>query len=336
MTTPKLEIIETSGEEVSAGESHAPSGNPLAQRGGVRINSIDDAVQIVEQLRNCNLLPRDIQNGADAFMILMAGAELGMAPMASLRGLHIIKGRVTMSAELILARLLAQGVRVTWEQSTNEAAVLILQRPGFEPHREEFTIEDAARAKLLGKSDSNWAKYPRAMLRARCISAGARAYAPDMMAGGGVYTPEELDGIEGHAPKVLSEVAQDARADNPEKFDASKAEQADEVQRDAEWFASQKADLDEMASAAKRFYKEGAPPEEAAALWASFDEWLSIHALDFLHLTYGKSPRNKAWGRIGWIAKGCDACDDGARVENLKAMIKGHALNIEAQNGDVE
>ena len=36
------------------------------------------------------------------------------------------------------------------------------------------------------------------MLRARCISAAVRAFAPDVIGGGGLYVPEEAESIDAH------------------------------------------------------------------------------------------------------------------------------------------
>jgi len=41
----------------------------------------------------------------------------------------------------------------------------------------------------------NWQRYPKAMLWSRCMSAGARAFMPDVIMG--MYTPEELAGGDG-------------------------------------------------------------------------------------------------------------------------------------------
>jgi len=66
--------------------------------------------------------------------------------------------------------------------------VIIFQRKGGQPYRHEFTLEDAKRAGLADAD--NYRKYPKAMLFSRCMSAGARAMFPDVLAG--MYTPEEL------------------------------------------------------------------------------------------------------------------------------------------------
>jgi hypothetical protein len=94
----------------------------------------------------------------------------------------------------MLARAIRAGVCVEWLESTDAIATLRLTRDGVE-HEETWTIEGARKAGLAGKSGP-WQTYPKAMLRARCISAAVRAFAPDVIGGGGLYVPEEAESID--------------------------------------------------------------------------------------------------------------------------------------------
>jgi hypothetical protein len=161
---------------------------------GVALRSTDDAMGLATTLIKGGLLPKHIRNPADAVLIMLAGSELGLGPMASLRGIMLIEGRVALYAETMLAIVASRGVTFRWVESSELVATIEMQRAGFAPHKQTFTIEDAARAGLAGKG--TWSKYPAAMLRARATSAACRAYCPDLLAGGGLYTPEEIESIE--------------------------------------------------------------------------------------------------------------------------------------------
>ena len=139
--------------------------------------------------------------GAIAACIL-TGAELGIAPMQSLRGIHVIEGRPTLSADLMLALAIRAGVRAQWVETTPDVARLRLERDGFEPHEHAFSMVDAKRAGLARRQ--NWGRYPAAMLRARCLSAALRAWCPDVL-GGGVYVEGEF---EPRAPEPVVELVQ--------------------------------------------------------------------------------------------------------------------------------
>lgn len=163
----------------------------LARR-GVQIATTTEAQSLAEQLLSrAGLLPKHIKTPADAVMIMLTGAELGLGPMASLRGMHCIEGRVSMSAEMMLAVVASAGVRFQWLYTDSTRATIRMVRDGWEPFEMSWTIEEAKAASLTGKG--NWKSYPAAMLRARCASAACRAYCPDLLGGGGVYTPDELE-----------------------------------------------------------------------------------------------------------------------------------------------
>jgi hypothetical protein len=124
---------------------------------------------------------------------ILTGAELGMGPMESLREIHVVQGRPTLSAGAMLARAIRSGVRVEWVCSTSTEATLRLSRDGSS-YEQSWTLEMAKRAGLLGKTGP-WQTYPDAMLRSRCISAAVRAFCPDSIGGGGLYAPEEAESI---------------------------------------------------------------------------------------------------------------------------------------------
>lgn len=159
--------------------------------------ALPDIFRLAGELQKAQgFLPKHLQNPGQIAAVVLAGQELGIPPMASIRGIKLVMGNVTLDASLQLAVMARGGVRFKWLEQTDKVARLWLQRPGFEPHEQTFTIEDAQRAGVL--SNDTWKKYPAAMLRARCVSAAGKAYAPDMLSG--VYLAEELPSEEVEAP----------------------------------------------------------------------------------------------------------------------------------------
>ena len=127
----------------------------------------------------------------DALIVLMAGRELGLAPMQSMRMLGVIKGKVTLAADATVALVRRSGECLQWRlvESTATKATYLTQRKGdTEPTTLTWTIEQAQRAGLTG--GQGWRSYPEAMLRARCAAALARIVYPDLVAG--IYDPDEL------------------------------------------------------------------------------------------------------------------------------------------------
>lgn len=137
------------------------------------------------------LLPKHIQSPAQAMAIVYAGAEIGMSPMQAIRSLYLVEGRVVIDASAQLALAIRAGVSVDWERSDEEEAVLVLRRAGGS-YRSRYTMEHARRAGLAGRG--TWQKHPDAMLRARAITAGIRAFCPDVL-GGAAYDRGEIDEV---------------------------------------------------------------------------------------------------------------------------------------------
>jgi hypothetical protein len=147
----------------------------------------DDKMAFARELVGTGFCPSAIKTPAQALAIILTGQELGIPPMHALRSIHVIEGKPTLSAELMLALMLKGGVQITWVRSDDEGASLAAKR-GQTAFTGAFTLEEAKRAGLTGKI--GWRAYPGAMLRARVISLVARVVAPDITAG--LYTPEEM------------------------------------------------------------------------------------------------------------------------------------------------
>lgn len=125
-----------------------------------------------------------------ALLIAATGRDLGLSYTAALRLFHVIEGRPALSADGMVAIVLASGQCDYFEtvESSPAIATVKTRRKGRGERAVSFTIDEARQAGLTGKG--NWAKYPAAMLRARAKSALARDVYPDLLAG--IYDPDEL------------------------------------------------------------------------------------------------------------------------------------------------
>lgn len=175
--------------------------------------TLDDAIKIGEIVAASKMFP-EIQDKARAVVAILAGRELGIPPMASLRGIHVIKGKVELGAGL-LAAMIRKSRRYDYKvlQAWDHLCELIWYDNGEEIGRSHFTIDDAKRAKLI-KPDSNWEKFPKAMLFARALSAGQKLYAPDV-GFGAVYAPGEIPEDEPAEINITPERPMVVSPDNP-------------------------------------------------------------------------------------------------------------------------
>jgi hypothetical protein len=189
--------------------------------------NLNQAYQLAEYLGRASLVPDAIRGKpADILMILMAGRDFGLTVTEAFRAVHVIKGRITLSAafKISKARQSPDCEYFRLIESTNERATYETKRRGdSEPTRLTWTIDQAKRAGLTGKEDSNWGKFPDAMLRSRSGSGLADAVYQDMFFG--VPTQEELQAEEVE-PGTFVAIPMEAPMASP---DADKAKPAGTV-----------------------------------------------------------------------------------------------------------
>jgi hypothetical protein len=132
---------------------------------------------------------QDTRDVAQAIVKVLAGRELGFGPIASMQGVYIVKGRVTLSANLVGAAIQRSGkygYRV--ETLTDAVCNIVFFEAGKRIGDSKFSLDDAKKAGLAG---GNYDKFPRNMLFARALTNGARWYCPEVF-NGPIYTPDEL------------------------------------------------------------------------------------------------------------------------------------------------
>jgi len=127
---------------------------------------------------------------------ILTGRELGIGPMQALREIHMIDGRATFSATLMLAKLRAGGVEITESKLDDDRAwIQARRRDTGEVAEVEWRYEEATKIMRKGKALSegaNWKNYRQDMLWARCVGRLARRLGSDLL-GGLVYSSEEVE-----------------------------------------------------------------------------------------------------------------------------------------------
>ncbi len=121
----------------------------------------------------------------------------GLHPAKAVQEYHIIQGRPALKADAMLARFQAAGGKVKWTSMTDQRVAGEFSHAQGGSVEIDWTIEMAKRAGLT--KNPTWNQYPRAMLRARCISEGIRTVYPGVTVG--TYTPEEVQDMD-PAPTV--------------------------------------------------------------------------------------------------------------------------------------
>ena len=155
-------------------------------------NSVDQVLTLAKLMAESGVFS-DARDAPQAAVKILAGREMGFGPFQSMAGIHIVKGKPTMSANLIAAAIRRSG-RYDFRVKQHDDQKCVIE---FTMDRQPigvsiFTIEDAKKAGLA--SNDNYRKYPKNMLYARAMSNGAKWHCPDVF-GGPVYTPDELGAI---------------------------------------------------------------------------------------------------------------------------------------------
>lgn len=161
--------------------------------------SLDEAKSLSALISKSSLLPADLRGKEpEILMTIMTGAELGLAPMQSIRAIDVIKGKPTLKAETMTA--LVRGRKDVCEylvlkESTATKCTYETKRIGDPTSTSmTFTIEEAKAAGLIAQTrngePNNWMRFPAAMLRARAGSAICKAVYSDLILG--IYDPDEL------------------------------------------------------------------------------------------------------------------------------------------------
>ena len=87
--------------------------------------SLAAAYQMAETLARSGLLSGDIRTPEQAFAIMAAGAELGIGPMTALRSIVMVKGKITLSSELMLRLMIENGIKFVWLEDTDIVLVML-------------------------------------------------------------------------------------------------------------------------------------------------------------------------------------------------------------------
>jgi hypothetical protein len=197
----------------------AETGDPSPQQrisGSIQIQSIDDVSRVAQMMAKSGFFD-DAKSAAQAGVKIMAGMELGIPPVAAVRGVYVLDGNTCLSSGL-LAALIKQHPRYDYKvvEATDERAELAFFENGEEQGTASFSMEEARSidhgSKKLAQKD-NWQNYPSDMCFSRALSRGRRRFCPDI--GNGIYTPDEMGAVtdrDGHV--VEAEVVDESTTSN--------------------------------------------------------------------------------------------------------------------------
>lgn len=162
----------------------------------------------VQHYLDSGALPGTITNVETALTLAMMGQEMGIKPLTAMNQIHVIKGRMVISSVLLATLLKQHGYEYQWTKQWSKEEVnggdqivteitIFWKSPlgkhpvtGSDVWSESFPVTWAEMV-VAGYTDKqNWEKYPKNMLRARCMAYAVRAICPHVLAG--LYTDSEI------------------------------------------------------------------------------------------------------------------------------------------------
>lgn len=220
----ELAIPEEQGGEIEqAGQSavHEASSELLLWAQEAR-----QAAGIATSLAKTSFVPASLRGKPeDITAAILAGQELGLRPMATLRSMDVIQGTPALRAHAMRGLVQSHGHSIQLVESTDATCTMRGRRKGEDVWQSvTWTIGRAERLGLTTKDQ--WKKQPQAMLVARATGELCRLIAADALHAM-PYAAEELDGT------ARSRVVQVALADRVTVEELTGGESEPEVVEDA-------------------------------------------------------------------------------------------------------
>jgi len=168
---------------------------------------LNDITQMAEVAAGSKMF--GFKNTQEALAIMLLCQAENLHPAVAMRDYHVIQGRPALKADAMLARFQQAGGSVQWKDYTDEKVTGVFSHPSGGSLEVSWSL---AQAKSIGIANKdNWRNYPRAMLRARCVSEGIRSVYPGCVVG--VYTPEEVQDFTPSKPIDMG-IAERVEAEN--------------------------------------------------------------------------------------------------------------------------
>jgi hypothetical protein len=158
------------------------------------------AALVAQSLAKTSFVPASLRGKPeDITAAILAGQELGLKPMATLKSIDVIQGTPALRAHAMRAIVQSHGHDIELVESTPELCRMRGRRKGSDNWQPvTWNLERAALMQLTGKAE--WKKQPQTMLIARATGELCRLIASDVLHGM-PYAAEELAGI-AHAEVV--------------------------------------------------------------------------------------------------------------------------------------
>lgn len=205
--------------------------------------SMDQMVVAAEMMIKGGFLPAGYQDAASVISAVKYASELGFSPLVGINNIHVIEGKPTLSVHGLASLLQRAGWDFELLQDPSEengwlCKIKFINRAAFQEYKDKldevsrmeadvrsmfvdlletlkqrssqvhsYSWTEAEQAGLTTKR--NWQRMPKIMIKARCLSVGARFVAPKALSG--MYETTEI--AETANPQVIDVEAVEAQVE---------------------------------------------------------------------------------------------------------------------------
>lgn len=163
---------------------------------GATFSTFEDMFRFARAVVISGLAPKGMNKAETVLVAMQAGMEVGFPPMAAIQNVNVINGRPSLGGDAALAVVRNSGELESYEETEDgendgHGWTITVKRKGQTAISRTFTISDAKRARLWGKSGP-WTEYPNRMLRYRALGFVLRDTFSDVLKG--LHITEEFMG----------------------------------------------------------------------------------------------------------------------------------------------
>ena len=182
---------------------------------GVELADLDQLARFAKMVHRSGMAPKAMDTVEKIAVAVVMGAEIGIAPMASVRNIAVINGRPSLWGDMMLALCQGTGeLEDIVETHDANGATCEVKRKGRSTVNHKFTVDDAKKAGLWGKGGP-WSQYPERMMQMRARSFALRDAFADVLQG--VY--ERQEAIDASGGVIVAEVKETTLCDVVEGLD---------------------------------------------------------------------------------------------------------------------
>jgi len=171
-------------------------------------DNLDKVVKAATMLAKSQVIPYTLKGKVeDVFTILIMGNELGLQPMSAINSIHVIKGKPTLSAQLMIALVRSKMKTALIDIKIDEVNKVATCETARDMAQKDFSYTatwDMSKAMAMGLGNSDqYKKQAMNMLKWRAVSESLRVTFPDVLMG--IYATEEFRDFSGKELTVINE-----------------------------------------------------------------------------------------------------------------------------------